>query len=132
MRANVKQIRKLRIYSDDFKKSIVASFEGGEFSIPQLEKLYGIGNATIYNWVYKFSNFNEKGCRIVEMKDSNQTKLKELASKVKELEQIVGQKQIAIEYLEKMIELAKTDLNIDLKKNYNSQQSTGSNLTKKK
>ena len=66
------------------------------------------------------------------MKDSNQTKLKELASKVKELEQIVGQKQIAIEYLEKLIELAKTDLNIDLKKNYNSQQSTGSNLTKKK
>jgi transposase len=96
MKANVKQIRKLRIYSDDFKRSIVTSFESGEFSVPQLEKLYGISNGTIYNWVYKFSKFNEKGCRIVEMKDSNQTKLKELTNKVKELEQIVGQKQIAI------------------------------------
>jgi transposase len=132
MKANVKQIRKLRIYSDDFKRSIVTSFESGEFSVPQLEKLYGISNGTIYNWVYKFSKFNEKGCRIVEMKDSNQTKLKELTNKVKELEQIVGQKQIAIDYLEKMIELAKTDLNIDLKKNYNLQQSAGLNPTKKK
>jgi transposase-like protein len=132
MRANLKQIRKQRKYSEDFKKSIVDSFEKGEFSVLQLEKMYGIRNALIYNWVYKFSNFNEKGCRVVEMENSNQNKLKELASKVKELEQIVGQKQIAIEYLEKMIELAKTDLNIDIKKNYSLPPSVGSDLTKKK
>ncbi len=131
MRANLKQIRKQRKYSEDFKKSIVDSFEKGEFSVLQLEKMYGIRNALIYNWVYKFSNFNEKGCRVVEMENSNQNKLKELASKVKELEQIVGQKQIAIEYLEKMIELAKTDLNIDIKKNYSLLSSVGSDLTKK-
>ena len=132
MKANLKQIRKIRKYSLEFKKSIVHSFEKGEFSVPQLEKLYNIGNATIYNWVYKYSTFNEKGCRIVEMNNSSENKLKELSKKVKELEQMVGQKQIAIEYLEKMIELAKTDLNIDIKKNYSLPLSTGSNLTKKK
>lgn len=131
MRAKVTEIRKRRQYSEEFKKGIVNSFERGEFSVLQLSKLYGIGNPTIYNWVYKFSTFNEKGCRIVEMKDSQQNKLKELSNKVKELEQIVGQKQIAIDYLEKMIELAQTDLNIDLKKNYNSKPSVGSNVTKK-
>jgi transposase len=131
MRAKVREIRKLRQYSEEFKKGIVDSFERGEFSVLQLSKLYGIGDPTIYNWIYKFSNFNEKGCRIVEMKDSQQQKLKELSNKVKELEQIVGQKQIAIDYLEKMIERAKTDLNIDLKKNYNSKPSIGSNVTKK-
>ncbi len=67
MRSSVNKIRKHRIYSDDFKKSLVASFEAGEFSVFQLEKLYGIRNITIYKWIYKFSNFNEKGCRIVEM-----------------------------------------------------------------
>ena len=132
MRANLKQIRKQRNYSEDFKKSLVDSFEKGEFSVPQLEKLYGIRNTTIYNWVYKYSNFNEKGCRIVEMENSSQIKLKELAKKVKELEQIVGQKQIAIEYLEKMIELAKTDLKVDIKKNYSLPPLVGSDLTKKK
>ena len=132
MKANLKQIRKNRKYSLEFKKSLVHSFEKGEFSVPQLEKLYNIGNANIYNWIYKYSTFNEKGCRIVEMNNSNQNKLNDLSKKVKELEQMVGQKQIAIEYLEKMIELAKTDLNIDIKKNYNLPPSTGSNLTKKK
>jgi len=132
MQSNLKQIRKQRRYSEDFKKGIVASFEKGEFSVPQLERLYGVRNTNIYNWVYKYSKFNEKGCRIVEMENSNQNKLKELAKKVKELEQLVGQKQIAIEYLEKMIELAKTDLDIDIKKNYSLPPLTGSDLTKKK
>ncbi len=132
MRSNLKQIRKSRRYTEEFKKNLVGSFEKGEFSVPQLEKLYGIRNATIYSWVYKYSNFNEKGCRIVEMESSDQNKLKELTKKVKDLEQMVGQKQIAIEYLEKMIELAKTDLNIDIKKNYSLPQSVGSNLIKKK
>lgn len=131
MEANLKQIRKHRKYSEDFKRNIVSSFEKGEYSVVQLEKLYSICNASIYNWVYKYSKFNEKGCRIVEMENSNQNKLKELVKKVKELEQMVGQKQIAIEYLEKMIELAKTDLNIDIKKNYSLPQSAGSNQTKK-
>ncbi|MEO5890184.1 MAG: hypothetical protein ABIQ31_08025 [Ferruginibacter sp.] len=130
MKSNVSQIRKYRKYCEDFKKCIVSSFDSGEFSVLQLEKLYGINNHTIYCWIYKFSAFNEKGCRIVEMKDSNQVKLKELAAKVKELEQIVGQKQIAIDYLEKMIELANTDLNINLKKNYSSQPSAGSKAIK--
>lgn len=132
MKANLKNIRKNRHYSEDFKREIVSVFESGKFSVPQLEKLYGIHNVTIYNWIYKFSTFNEKGFRVIEMKESSIDKLKQLEQKVKELEQIVGQKQIKIDYLEKMIDIAKDDLNIDIKKNYNTPQSTGSEIIKKK
>ncbi len=132
METNLKQIRKCRHYSEEFKRSLVASFEKGEFSICQLEKLYGVRNANIYRWVYKYSKFNEKGFRIVEMQNSNHNKIQELSNKVKELERLVGQKQIAIEYLEKLIELAKTELDIDIKKNYSSLPSVGSKQTKKK
>jgi transposase len=132
MKANLKNIRKFRRYSEDFKREIVSVFESGKFSVPQLEKLYGIHNVTIYKWIYKFSTFNEKGFRVIEMKESSIDKLKALEQKVKELEQIVGQKQIKIDYLEKMIEIAKDDLNIDIKKNYNTPQSTGSEIIKKK
>jgi len=132
MKANLAQIRKHRRYSEDFKKRLVSSFEKGEYSVPQLGKLYGVGMTNIYNWIYKYSRFNEKGCRIVEMENSNQNKLKELSQKVQMLEQLVGQKQIAIEYLEKMIELAKTELNIDIKKNYSSELSAGLSPTKVK
>lgn len=132
MKTNLKNVRKVRHYSDDFKREIVSVFESGKLSVLQLEKLYGISNSLIYNWIYKFSTFNEKGFRVVEMKESNIDKLKHLEQKIKELEQIVGQKQIKIDYLEKMIDIAKEDLNIDIKKNYNTPQSTGSEGIKKK
>ena len=132
MKANLKNVRKVRHYSEDFKREIVSVFESGKLSVLQLEKLYGISNSLIYNWIYKFYTFNEKGFRVVEMKESNIDKLKHLEQKIKELEQIVGQKQIKIDYLEKMIDIAKEDLNIDIKKNYNTPQSTGSEEIKKK
>ena len=131
MNANLKEIRKRRVYSEDFKREIVNFYESGKFSVMQLERLYGVHNVTIYNWIYKFSTFNEKGIRVVEMKDSNIDKLKQLELKVKELEQAVGQKQIKIDYLEKIIDIAKDELNIDIKKNSNTLQSGGSLRTKK-
>ncbi|WP_029035346.1 transposase [Salinimicrobium terrae] len=132
MKSNIRLLKKHRRYSVEFKKQIVADFESGEYSVPQLEKLHGVTNQSIYNWIYKFSTFNEKGFRVVEMKDSSSTKLQELEAKNKELEAALGRKQIQLDYLEKMVELAKTELNIDIKKNYSTPQSTGSGKTKKK
>jgi len=122
MKANLKLIKKHRKFTEAFKKSIVKDFESGKFSVPQIEKLHGISNALIYKWIYKFSTFNEKGYRVVDIKQSSINKLKELEQKVKELEQAVGQKQIKIDYLEKMIDIAKDELDIDIKKNFNTPQ----------
>jgi transposase-like protein len=132
MKANIKLLKKQRKFSDEFKRSLVKDFESGKFSVYQLEKLHGIANPTIYSWIYKFSNFNEKGYRVIEMKDSAVNKLKALEKKIKELEQAVGQKQIKIDYLEKMMDIAKDELNIDIKKNFSTQQSSGSGKTEKK
>lgn len=131
MKANLKQLRKQRHYSEEFKREIVSIFESGKLSVLQIQKLYGVNNVSVYNWIYKFSTFNEKGFRIVEMKESNIEKMKELELKVRELEQAVGQKQIKIDYLEKMIDIANDELKIDIKKNSSTQQSTGSKTTKK-
>lgn len=126
MKANVKLISKQRKYSEEFKKSIVNDFESGKFSVLQLERLHNISNPQIYNWIYKYSRSNERGQRIIEMKDSSTQKLKALEQRIKELEQTVGKKQIQIDYLEKMIDIAKTELDIDIKKNSNTPQSSGS------
>ena len=132
MKSNVRLLQKNRRYSEEFKKQIVADFETGKYSVSQLQKLHSIANSLIYGWIYKFSTFNEQGYRVVEMKDSSGKKLKDLEARNKELEAALGRKQIQLEYLEKMIELAKTELDIDIKKNYNTPQSTGSGITKKK
>jgi transposase-like protein len=132
MRANIRLINKHRHYTKEFKESLVKEFESGQLSVSQLGKLHNISSTIIYRWIYKFSTFNEKGFRVIEMKSSSLTKLKELEQKVKELERAVGQKQIKIDYLEKMIDIAKEELNIDIKKNFNTLQSTGSETIKKK
>jgi transposase-like protein len=132
MKANIKLISKQRRFSEEFKKSIVSDFESGKFSVPQLERLHNIGNSSIYTWIYKYSRSNERGQRIVEMKDSSTNKLKALEQRIKELERTIGQKQIQIDYLEKMIDIAKGELNIDIKKNSSTPQSSGSERTKRK
>lgn len=132
MKANVKLLKKQRRITDEFKKGIVKDFESGQLSIAQLSSLYGVHSSMIYRWIYKFSNFNAQGVRIIEMKMSSTEKIKELEKKVKELERIVGNKQIMIDFLEKMIELTKEELDIDIKKNYNTLRSGGSKPTESK
>lgn len=132
MNTNLRKLSKKRVYSETFRRTVVSLFEEGTYSVLQLERLYKISNPTIYSWIYKYSTFNEKGVRIVEMKDSDTHKLKSLEQRIKELEQLVGQKQIKIEFLEKLIDIAKEELDIDIKKNCSSQPSSGSGIIRKK
>ncbi|KEO73812.1 transposase [Anditalea andensis] len=129
MKANLKSINKARKFSEEFKKSIVAEFEKGNLSVLQLSRLHSIHFQTIYNWIYKFSTFNEKGYRIVEMEDSTSKKLKDQEIRIRELERAVGQKQLKIDYLEKLIEIAGDDLGMDLKKNSCTKLSSGTPKT---
>lgn len=126
MHSKVTMIRKNRVYSVEFKRDLVLLFERGKYSVLQLQKLYGVHICVIYRWIYKYSNFNEKGVRIIEMKQSSTSKLKELEQKVKDLERKLGQKQIKIDFLEEMIVVAKEELNIDIKKKSSTPPSAGS------
>ena len=132
MKANLKLIKKRRAYSEEFKKLIVKEFESGKFSVLELGRLHQIRVNVIYRWIYKYSPLNNQGQRIVEMTKSSTQKLKELEKKIKDLEQIVGQKQIKIDYLEKMIDIANDELDIDIKKNSDTPQSSGSTTIKRK
>ena len=132
MKPKVTTLRKQRFFSEEFKRSVVKEFESGQYSVIQLERLYKVKAGVIYRWIYKYSTFNEKSVRIVEMKESKTHRIKELEEKIKQLERMVGQKQLYIEYIEKMMEIAKDELGIDIKKNFNTPQSNGSGKIKKR
>lgn len=125
MKLNLKHLQKSRRYAEGFKKRIVTEYEQGDLSVLQLGKLYGIPFQTIYRWIYKYSTFNEKGVRVVEDNQSSSEKLKALEQEVKELHSMLGRKQIQIEFLDKLIELASEELKVDIKKNYSSQPFNG-------
>lgn len=116
MQIKGRSIRKKRGYSEEYKRELVRLFELGKFSVLQLAKLYGIRFSVIYRWIYRYSQFNESGYRVIEMKESSTNKLKAMEQRIKELEKIVGQKQIKIDFLEEMINVAKEELKIDIKK----------------
>lgn len=118
---NGKQISKRRKFSDDFKKFIVSEYESGKFTVQELSKLHDVGFQSIYSWIYKFSSFNKPNTVVVEMKESSMRKLKAHEKRIKELEQIIGQKQLKIDYLEKIIELSNEHYKTDLKKSSNTQ-----------
>jgi transposase len=132
MKTTITKIRKKRVYSEEFKQAVVKEFESGRSSVLQLEKLYKVSHKLIYNWIFKYSTFNDKSARIIEMKDSSTKQIKELEKRVKELERAVGLKQLQIDYLEKMIDIAKEELGVDIKKNSDTPQSTGSAKTEGK
>ena len=123
MKANVKLIQKRRKFSTEFKKELVEEFESGKFSVHQLSRLHKIQPQVIYDWIYKFSKFNEKGYRVMEKQESSMEKISQMEKRIKELEAALGRKQIQLDFTNKMIELAEEEYGIDIKKNSDTQQS---------
>ena len=125
-------INSRRIFSEEFKKARIKEYESGKFTVHELSRLFEVHPTVLYRWIYKYSIYNKKSIKVVEMSESGVKKLKELEQRLKELEQIVGQKQLKIDYLEKMIELAKEEFDIDIKKNSDTLQSGGFRKTNTK
>jgi len=120
MSLQVQKIRKHRKFSEDYKRQLVKDFESGRYSVSELSTLHNLVPQTLYNWIYRYSRLNKTGYRVVEKKNSTTSKVKDLENRIKELERMVGQKQIMVDYYETMIELAKEEFDIDIKKNSNT------------
>ena len=121
--------RRNRHFSEDFKRQVVKKLILKSFTVLQAARKYEVGTSTIYRWLYKYSPYHEKGVRVVVEMESESAKNQKLTQRINELERIVGRKQMEIEFWKQLIELASEDLDIDLKKNYSTQPSTGSGPT---
>lgn len=111
-------IRKYRIFSEAFKRETVARLAAGEMSIGSFCTLWQVSRASIYNWIYRYSPDYQKGTILVIQKDSEATKTQELLERVAQLERTLGQKQMVIDYQNKLIEIASQELKVDLKKTF--------------
>lgn len=122
---NEQKRRRTRYFSEDFKKKRVKELENNLVSIPDICKSYEVSRTAIYNWIYKYSVMAKRSEKqIVEVK-SDTKKIQLLEEKIKELERIVGQKQILLEFKDKMIEIAETTYGVDIKKKLGSKLSSG-------
>lgn len=122
----MKEQKRIRHFSEAFKVEKVKMIEEGQVTVLQLSRIYQVTDAAIYKWIRKYSTRISKAERVVVEKESEGSKTIELLQKLAELERKVGQKQLQIDYLEKVIELGSEEVGFDIKKKFASGQSTGS------
>ena len=123
--------RPVRHFSESFRQSKVREIERNLTTVRMVSKEYEVSVTAVYKWLYKYSAFRSREIRQIIEPMSDAQKVKELRKKIQELEQLVGQKQIQLEFKEKMIELAEQMYRIDIKKKFGSQPSSGSGSTDK-
>jgi transposase len=110
------KIRERRNFSEALKRQIVLDLESKVTRIQESCELYNVDRTSIYRWLYKYSLHHKKGMIQVVQMESEAEKSKQLYSRVKELEAVVGRKQLEIHYLDRLIDLASDELEYDFKK----------------
>jgi transposase len=121
-----------RVFSEDFKKNKIRELEKNLSSVSDICNTYSVSRTLVYRWIYKYSAMAKKQVKQVVEAKSDTQKIKVLEERIKELERIVGQKQLLLEFKDKMIEIAEATYNVDIKKKVGSKLSSGTILTGKR
>jgi transposase len=119
------KLRTNRTFSEEFKKSKVKELVEKQVSVSQLSRLYGVTRPAVYKWLYRYSRDYERRSTLVVQMESESYKTERLQQRVAELERTIGQKQLEIDFLNKLFELASDEIGYDVKKNFSLKLSNG-------
>ncbi|MCP4159977.1 MAG: transposase [Deltaproteobacteria bacterium] len=108
--------KRRRTFSKSFKLEKVKELESKKVTVVQLSRIYEVSGTAIYNWIKLYGNLKIKGERMVIEKESESRRVESLLVKVKELEHLLGQKQVEIEYLKRIIDTESELTGVDIKK----------------
>lgn len=123
--------RQNRYFSESFKKKKVRELERNIVTVREISREYEVSKVAVYKWLYKYSTMAKKGVKQVIEPLSDTRKIQALKQQVSELERLIGKKQIALEFTEKMIELAEAHYQIEIKKKFGLKPYTGFGSTEK-
>lgn len=127
----ISYLRQPRAFSESIRKSVVRDIENGKCSVVQASKELGVSSQSIYRWIYRFSRHLIKN-RVMVVEDKSEAyRSQDLEKRIKELEAALGRKQIEVELLNQIIELANEEYKTDLKKNLSKDQLKDSDSKKR-
>jgi len=124
------EIRERRIFSEELKKKAVKELASKRTTIRSLMAEHQVSANTVYRWLYQYSAHHEQKCTLVVQMKSEEIKNSELRQRMAELERIVGQKQLEIDFLNKLLEIGSVELGFDLKKSFSPPPSNGTGSAK--
>ncbi len=105
-----------RVFDLDLKLDLVKKIEASKLSVREVSKLYNVSVTAVRKWLYKYSDLYKKQTRVIVEKKSISKKNQELSERIKELERALGQKQMRVDYLEKLLDVASERLGEDIEK----------------
>ena len=108
--------RQNRHFSESFKVKKVQEIERGITRISEICKEYEVSDTSVRKWILKYSTMKKKAERLIVESQSDTQKILDLKKQIAELERLLGQKQIQLEFKETMIEIAEEMYKIDIKK----------------
>ena len=120
-----------RYFSESFKRKKVREIEKNISTVLEVSREYEVSKTAVYKWLEKYSRNRKRGVKQVVELMSDTRKIQDLKAKIRELEQLVGQKQFEIEFKNKMIDIAEEMYDVDIKKKLGSKPSPGSGSTGK-
>ncbi len=123
--------RRRRNFSESFKIQKVKEIEIGMTKVSEICKQYELSDVSVYKWLEKYGSMKNKKERIIVETESDTKQLLELKKKVAELERIIGQKQILLEFKDKMIDIAEEMYGVDIKKKLSEKPSNTSGKKEK-
>ncbi len=123
--------RRRRRFSEEFKQKKVREIEQKITTIAEVSRQYEVLSNNVGKWVIKYGTNYMKGVRTIVESESDTRKILELKAKVAELERIIGQKQVQLDFKDKMIDLAEETYNVDIKKKFDTKPLSGIGSTEK-
>jgi transposase len=115
-----------RVFSEDLKRKKVREWEQKLTSVCELSREYQVSRSAIYKWIDQYSAMRKQKVKMVVESESDTQRIVALKKQVEELERLVGQKQVLLEFQGKMIDLAEEHYGVDIKKKFGSAPSSGS------
>jgi transposase-like protein len=125
------QERLMRQFSEEFKKLKVREIEQNRVTPSEVSRQYEVSLTSVYRWLEKYGKNRERKERVIVESKSDTRKLLEMKKRIAELEQIIGQKQVLLDFKEKMIELAEEEYGVDIKKKFTEKRLSTSGKTGK-
>lgn len=123
-------IRQVKRFSQKVKKDTVKDVEKGKYTVLEASRELQVSEQTIYNWIYKYSSYLSKNKVLIVEDKSEVSKTTKLEKRLQEAEAALGRKQMELDLLNKMIDIANKELKVDLKKSFSKKVSNGSDKPK--
>jgi transposase-like protein len=119
------EIKRHRQFSEAFKREKVKDLVEKRITIKQFCRLYEVSRTAVYKWIYAYSPHHEQKTILVIQMESEAHKTQMLQQRVAELERAVGQKQLELDFLNKLFEIGSEELGFDIKKNLSTKLLNG-------